>query len=158
MQVFDLRSKACLISVKKKNIKFSSECSLRIKPFMHVTQICLIYWPLPSWIINEFETEFVLFFQIHDGSKEVNQKTNLYGYYSMEYKFNSQFSSSANYANIGFSLQKYCSWIKIWVYLSLLDSINEERVAADESPANGPFFHPRQMVANGGWPLNRGFS
>ena len=78
--------------------------------------------------------------------------------YSTEYKFNSQFSSSANYANIGFSLQKYCSWTKIWVYLSLLDSINEERVAADESPANGPFFHPRQMVANGGWPLNRGFS
>ena len=106
MQVFDLRSKPCLISVKKKPIKFSSECSLRIKPFMHVTQICLICWPLPSLIFNEFETEFVLFFQIHHGSKEVNQKTNLYGcrYYSMEYEFNSQFSSSANYANIGFSL------------------------------------------------------
>ena len=29
----------------------------------------------------------------------------------MEYKFNSQFSSSANYANISFSLQKYCGWI-----------------------------------------------
>ena len=31
--------------------------------------------------------------------------------YSMEYRFNSRFSSSANYANISFSLQKYCGWI-----------------------------------------------
>ena len=29
----------------------------------------------------------------------------------MEYRFNSRFSSSTNYANIGFSLQKYCGWI-----------------------------------------------
>ena len=31
------------------------------------------------------------------------------------------------------------------------------RESADESPANAPFFHPRQMVPNGGWPLNSGF-
>ena len=26
-----------------------------VSRFMHVTQICLTYWLLPSWIINEFE-------------------------------------------------------------------------------------------------------
>ena len=54
MQVFDLRSKLCLNSIKKP-VRISSECSLGIKPFMHVTQICLTYWLLPSRIINEFE-------------------------------------------------------------------------------------------------------
>ena len=42
MQVFNLRSKP---------VRFSYGCSLRY----HVTQICLTYWLMPSWIINEFE-------------------------------------------------------------------------------------------------------
>ena len=46
---------AIVLPPRSKPIRFLSECSLDIQPFMHVTQICLIYGLLPSWIINEFE-------------------------------------------------------------------------------------------------------
>ena len=76
MQVFDLRSKPCLISDKKTHKIFIwmfigyQAVHARDPNMPHLLAVA-------PRIINEFETEFVLclfFFQMHYGSKEVNNK------------------------------------------------------------------------------------